>query len=201
MAYLPVALLDGCTKFIETGTGPGEGVRRALSAGVPVIHSIEIDDTLHRLACDRFPGHPNLHIHCGSSPDVLREIITPQPGTVFFLDAHYSGGLWSNTIDQRYGQCPLLAELAVIRSFEWPEPPLIIVDDAGLFNPDRAQTSSPYDWTQWPTVDDIAQACEPWPVWVLGEDSHDVNDDCQLIIGYERDDLACLQEGSHESSD
>src|SRR5512139_3010056 len=101
--YLPIELLTGCTQLIETGTGPGDGIRRALAAGVPVIHSIELNDALHAAACVNFSGQPNLHIHRGSSPDVLREIITPRPGTVFWLDAHYSGGLWSNTIDTRYG--------------------------------------------------------------------------------------------------
>jgi hypothetical protein len=180
--------------LIETGTGPGEGVRRALAADVPVIHSIEINDTLHGQACAKFQGHPNLHIYLGSSPDVLKEIITPKPGTVFFLDAHYSGGLWSDVLDPRYGQCHLLAELAVIRSFSWPEPPLIIIDDAGQFNPERTRTNGRYDWAQWPTVADIEQACAPWPVWLYGVDSQHADDDCQLVTGRARESMAWLDE-------
>ncbi len=191
---LPLRFLKGCTQLIETGTGPGEGIRAALSMNVPAIHSIELNVSLFRSSCEQFAHEPRVQLHLGSSPDVLREIVTPLAGTVFWLDAHWSGGLWSDTIDERFGQCPLLAELEAIRSVCWPEPPLIIVDDAGLFNPERVYTNGSYDWEQWPTVDDIRAAVNPWPCWLYGIDSQDANDDCQLVIGQGQEILDFMEE-------
>ncbi len=180
---LPIRFLKGATQLIETGTGPGGGVRRALKTGVPVIHSIELNKALYCSACEQFAGEPRVQLHFGSSPDVLREIVTPLAGTVFWLDAHYSGGLWSATIDERFGQCPLLAELAVIRALCWAEPPLILVDDADHFNPAWDGFQGAYDRKQWPVVDEIRAAVQPWPVWLYGIDSQNEEDDTQLIIG------------------
>lgn len=184
---LPTQFLTGCTQLIETGSGTCAGIRLALEAGVPLIHSIELNEALYRSACEQFAQEPRVKLYFGSSPDVLREVVRPLPGTVFWLDAHWSGGLWSTILDERYGECPLLAELEVIRALNWAEPPLILVDDAGLFNPERHPGLGFYDFEQWPTRDEIVEAVKPWPVWLHGVDNQSVNDDCQLVIGRSED--------------
>lgn len=152
--------------FIETGLGHGNTLESALQRPYKWLHSIEIDPTLVA-RCGLYD--PRLTIHCGSSPDILPTIIDPQKSTVFWLDAHYSAGQYTSSaavdasrLDPRYGQCPLLAELAIIRSFDWAVRPWIAIDDAACF---RMETYSgmyaQYDRGQYPTEAEIRAALPP----------------------------------------
>lgn len=146
--------------FIETGLGGGQSLAAALAQPFAVLHSIEIDATLIA-RCEL--RDPRLTIHYGSSPDVLPTIIDPARLTMFWLDAHYSAGLYTSDsdldrsrLDPRYGQCPLLAELAIIREVDWRIRPWIYIDDADCFrSPIYEGMFAQYDRLQYPTENEI----------------------------------------------
>jgi hypothetical protein len=108
--------------WIETGTYQGESIVAALAAGYPLIRSVEFDPALAAAARQRFAAQANVTILEGSSPEALPALIHAGRSTTFWLDAHFQGGPASEQ-DRRYGECPLLAELAVIRAVPWAAPP------------------------------------------------------------------------------
>ena len=75
--------------FVETGTYVGDGVKFALRAKFPEIHSIEIDYNLYNRNKGTFRAYPNVHIWYGDSSIDLWNIIKDlnQPIT-FWLDGH-----------------------------------------------------------------------------------------------------------------
>jgi hypothetical protein len=149
--------------FIETGLGSGQSLRAALSEPFETLHSIEIDASLIA-RCDLVD--PRLTIHHGSSPNILPTIIDPERSTMFWLDAHYSAGLYTSDsdvdrtrLDPRYGQCPLLAELAIIRAAPWRVRPWIYIDDAECFvTPIYEGMLAQYDRAQYPTEAEVRAA-------------------------------------------
>lgn len=151
--------------FIETGHGAGGTFEEVLTAPYHYadLHTVECDPAVVARAKSRFGGDPRVHIHHGSSPDVLQRICDPHRSTVFWLDAHFSGGLYgAQDTDPSFGECPLLAELAVIRGFQWRVAPQIFIDDAPLF------LGGPYyreyaacDPAQWPSLEAIRKALPP----------------------------------------
>ena len=169
VAHLPLKELSDCEYFIETGTGLGDGIDRALSIAIPSIQSIELDLEFYRLAYDKFRNNLSVRLYYGSSPDVLSHIIVPQPNTVFWLDAHWSGGMWGKAVDEKYGQCPLLAELKTILSFKWDVLPLILVDDAGFFVNGAVGN---YHVEDYPTLEQIKIAVVPMRVEIDSKDDY-----------------------------
>jgi hypothetical protein len=137
--------------FIETGTYMGETLMAAVQAGFPELHSIELSWERYLRAESIFSVYPQVHLHQGSSPDVLARIIDPTKPTLFWLDAHFQGESDTPLGDQ-YGQCPLLAELLVIRAMEWSEPLVILIDDAGMF---QSRPGGVFVAEEWPTVEEI----------------------------------------------
>lgn len=145
--------------WIETGVGHGGSVAAALEIGYPVVISIEFDARLYSAAAARFAGR-RARFYSGSSPDALRVILDPRESVTFWLDAHYSGpGPWAAS-DPAYGECPLLAELAVIAAAPWRTPPLIAIDDAEMFErlPDGFRRED------WPGAGEIRAALIGWAV-------------------------------------
>lgn len=77
--------------FIETGSGHGDGIQRALDAGFTHIASIEAYYDNFMVCAKRFAGDRRVHLYYGKSQDVLPRLIRAAPGPcVFFLDAHPS---------------------------------------------------------------------------------------------------------------
>jgi hypothetical protein len=118
------------------------------------IHTIEWAPGNHAICEHRFAGQAHIHCYLGSSPDLLPSIINPAKRTLFLLDAHYRGGA-DHEQDPARGQCPLLAELALITALEWAAPPTIIIDDANMF---IAAPQGKYDPAHWPTLEQIKTA-------------------------------------------
>jgi hypothetical protein len=139
--------------FIETGTYEGETLNSAYLAGFGELHSIEVHEPHYLAAQRRFAGVANVHLHLGTSPHVLPLIINPALATTFWLDAHFQGSS-PREQDPGYGECPLLAELDVIRSFSWTTDPIILIDDAYMFD---HRILSGFDRGQWPTMTEISQ--------------------------------------------
>ena len=96
--------------FIETGSGTGEGIQLALSAGFETIYSIELSKPLYDHCVDVFKDCSNIHLIHGDSRDVLKELLVKinEPIT-FWLDAHCSGGLTEGG-----SIIPILEEIEII---------------------------------------------------------------------------------------
>ncbi|MEN9614144.1 MAG: hypothetical protein RLZZ347_451 [Candidatus Parcubacteria bacterium] len=120
-------LVDGQT-LVETGTYMGEMID-ATCANFKKIISIELDTTLAHKAQKRFAHNKNITILQGDSSALLPSIIQNLSGTVvFWLDAHYSGGITAK--GDHY--TPILSEVKIIASYPQKNTTLLI-DDARLF--------------------------------------------------------------------
>lgn len=117
-----------CDIFVETGTCYGEmvfAVRRLFNE----IHTIELDHNLAEKAKKRFPRNRHIHVHQGDSalllPQLLAKVDKP---VLFWLDAHYSGGLTAKAALNT----PIVAELTTIFKHR-PNGHVILIDDAREF--------------------------------------------------------------------
>lgn len=151
--------------FIETGTAEGNTLAHA-SLHFENCISIEQNEKLYQAAIERFKNKTNVKIYHGHSPHILPKIIDPKIATTFWLDAHYSAQ--GNTLMPGYTECPLIQELEVIVGLKWETPPLVLIDDAFMFDDSVMCPGSKYPfWTsnesdhivyhrnQWPRVDEI----------------------------------------------
>ena len=149
------------------------------------LDSIEYDPETYVRAVKRFTMYVRrgkVRIHQGLSADVLPELIDPTVPTVFWLDAHYSGGTF--TYDEKWAvlpQCSVLDELQIIGSFSWQAEVVILLDDAFMFE-DHFWNEDPRVYTggvyvdgfrreDWPTMRQIWDAL---PGWDFGRRSWDV---------------------------
>jgi FkbM family methyltransferase len=118
----------GLRIFIETGTYEGEMVAE-VQKRFRTIHTIEIFEPLFRNAVEKFSGSSHIHVHHGSSEDLLPAILemVDEPA-LFWLDAHYSGdGTGRGQVDS-----PIVKELQSI--FAHPvKDHVILIDDARQF--------------------------------------------------------------------
>lgn len=118
------------TRMIETGTYLGDMVNATKDA-FERIDSIELDPTLHANAVKRFAGIPHVTIWQGDSATTLSKLLEQNARpTLFWLDAHYSGG---KTAKSELGDTPIEAELALIFK-TWKPSDIIAIDDARLFD-------------------------------------------------------------------
>jgi hypothetical protein len=99
--------------FVETGSYAGEGIKNAIFAGYPSIHSVELTDKYYQYCKSYFKYNANINLHHGDSlvelPSILRKINQP---CTFWLDAHYSGGD-TNFVNSL---TPLMKELEIIKN-------------------------------------------------------------------------------------
>ena len=135
--------------FVESGAYLGETATWAAEHFERVV-TIEFSQQMHQKAQGKLNGQTNVELYFGDSQKILPEIISniSSPG-IFWLDAHWSGS-------ETYGEndeCPLLAEIEVIRSMS--EPQFILIDDARLF---LSPPPWPHSAAQWPTIKDVIDA-------------------------------------------
>lgn len=114
--------------FVETGTYLGL-TAAALAGSYKTIHTIEFDRGLFENAKHRLSPYGNVHCLQGDSAAVLRDLLPSiDRPAVFWLDAHYTGG-----ITARAGaNTPIMAELKAIIGHSI-ETHLILIDDARWF--------------------------------------------------------------------
>ncbi len=114
--------------FLETGTYAGDTVNAAKGL-FEEIYSIELDSKLYLRAKRRFKKYKKIKIIQGDSakvlPQLLKEISRP---TLFWLDAHCSGGLTT----QGNLETPVKYELISILKHSIKKH-VILLDDANLF--------------------------------------------------------------------
>jgi len=114
--------------LVETGTYLGDMVR-AVRASFTKIISIELDRALHEQAVRLFAKWPHITLLQGDSGAVLREVARkiPEP-CLFWLDAHYSGGITARG-DQ---DTPVLLELEAVLE-RGNRADVVLIDDARCF--------------------------------------------------------------------
>ena len=118
----------GIKTLVETGTCRGDAIRAVLK-DFNQIYSIELDESLYKGACQRFAKFPYVHIAWGDSGELLPVLVGKiTDRTIFWLDAHYSGGV---TAGKGKG-CPVVRELRAMRKARRTDH-LILIDDAGSF--------------------------------------------------------------------
>lgn len=132
--------------LIETGMEGGSTIETALTFGFTTMHTIEINPRYVEKAKLRWPDLPMLHIHQGDSPDILKQICpTLTEAATFWLDAHLTGG--DSGVSDKYGECPLLEELAAISMSPYKEH-AILIDDCRIMG----------NYGNWPTLEQVKEA-------------------------------------------
>ena len=101
--------------FVETGTYKGD-MLKAVKDSFTKIYSIEFDRKLYEKAQRKFRKYGHISLIYGDSGEVI-----PEAADMFWLDAHYSGGMTAKSF-------PIMKELARISSFS-----VILIDDARKF--------------------------------------------------------------------
>jgi len=118
--------------LIETGTCGGE-MLLATRKIFKEIHSIELSEFLYKFTKKRLAKYKHISLYQGNSSEVLPKLLTniKQP-CLFWLDAHYSGGLTTRG-DQ---ETPIMKELVAI--FNHPiDKHVVLIDDAYLFTGEK----------------------------------------------------------------
>lgn len=126
-------VLDNAAAFgtrilVETGTYYGLMLQGCLPH-FDQLYSIEVEPHFYRRACRVFSGHPKVKLLRGDSAEVLPPLLrTISVPCLFWLDAHYSGGLTG----QARIETPIRTELEAI--FHHPCRHVVLIDDADCFD-------------------------------------------------------------------
>jgi len=125
--------------WVETGTFQGD-TTQFLADTAKVVHSIEPEPTLFKLAAERFKSTPNVQLHFGLSENVLPDLLQELTGDVnFWLDGHYSGGI----THKGPIETPIVQELETIERYREHFAPLsVMIDDIRCFHPHIQEFSS-----------------------------------------------------------
>lgn len=114
--------------LIETGTFEGT-MTNGQKDHFRCIVTIELDRALYESAKQRFKDFPHIHVLHGDSGVMLVEALRLVTGpTLFWLDAHYSGGVTAKA----ELETPILKELSIIAS-RGNRGDVILIDDARHF--------------------------------------------------------------------
>jgi hypothetical protein len=138
--------------FIETGYRPGCTLERAVKHPFKELHTIEIDPRTAAHAVSRFREDPRVHVHIGSSPELIHSVAWPNKSTFFWLDAH--SGNMGELFDPRHGRCPLLAEIEAIRRIGWQLPLFVWIDDIHVMREGPRRKG----FEDWPSLDEVKKA-------------------------------------------
>jgi len=94
-------------------------------------YSIELNHELAEEAQNHFKNQKNVTVIEGDSGNSLEQIVsTDTTKKLFWLDAHYSGGITAQSVD--FGHTPISKELERIMS-AWVDGSVVLIDDARLF--------------------------------------------------------------------
>jgi hypothetical protein len=146
-------ILEYATRFntprlVETGTWHGDTVE-ALRGHFTDVYSIELSEELHERAKLRFKDCPNVHLLLGDSGTILNATIDPTQRTLFWLDAHCSGG---DTVRVSPSQdTRVLQELGMI--FSLAPDSVILIDDAREFH--RNYPVGHWQYNSYPTLGEV----------------------------------------------
>ncbi len=138
--------------FIETGTYEGL-MALAIAPHVKWVYTVELDEKLYEFAISNLKGKLNVLLCFGDSGKLLPEIMEKIGGPyLFWLDAHYSGGITA----KGETNTPILKELeAILKS---PSDHVILIDDAREY----------VGKNDYPTLDELkAMIHKVHPDWVF----------------------------------
>jgi len=122
------AAASGARVFVETGTYYGFMLRACLGYFDKLI-SIEIEPHFYRRARRIFENHTNVSVLYGNSGELLPVVLAGiRRPSLFWLDAHYSGGLTGRA----ELETPIRRELEAILSHPYRH--TILIDDANCFD-------------------------------------------------------------------
>jgi hypothetical protein len=129
-----------CTKvLVETGTYYGDMVE-ALRNKFEKIYSVELDSDLYSKARWRFSTDPRTHLVKGDSGGLLSDVVSElEEPCIFWLDAHYSGGVTTRGATDS----PIMKELEQISKSNFKN--VVLIDDARHFG----------IFPSYPSVDDL----------------------------------------------
>lgn len=114
--------------LVETGTYLGVMIN-SVKGFFSEIYSIELDRNLYLKAKKLFRKYDNMHILQGNSSKILPKLLDKiEKPCLFWLDAHYSGGITAK--ENLY--TPIIAELKSIFSHKIKDH-VILIDDARCF--------------------------------------------------------------------
>jgi hypothetical protein len=136
-------------RVIETGTYVGD-TARALAGMFEEVVTIERSDHYYNRARDRLEGLSNVTLIHGHSGEQLAAVAGDPGPTLYWLDAHWSGGDTAGSDDP----VPLLHELDAIGGGDPRD--CIVIDDAREF-----ATSPDPRWPSLPDVLDKVRARRP----------------------------------------
>ena len=128
------ALLGYAARFkistlVETGTYLGF-MMSAVKRNFQQIYSIELDEDLYHRAQSKFVRFRHIHFLHGDSAQVLPEVMDRiHEPCLFWLDAHYSGGITA----KGDLETPVVQELHQILSHPLAAQHVILIDDARNF--------------------------------------------------------------------
>lgn len=132
--------------FVETGTYKADTALWASTIFKKVI-TIEFSEELYSEAIKKHNTIDNIEFKFGNSKEELEKIIPHLSGIcLFWLDAHWSGGLTFGENDE----CPLVDEINIINLY-CPDS-IILIDDARLFT---SPPPSPHNADQWPDISTV----------------------------------------------
>lgn len=117
-----------CRLFFETGTYLGDMIQ-AVKDDFKYIYSVELSEQLYRQAQLRFKNNNNITLLQGDSGKVIREILKQiRESCLFWLDAHYSGGITATGNKHS----PIIEEINTILKHSIKNH-VILIDDARMF--------------------------------------------------------------------
>jgi len=123
------ASMFGIKNFVETGTYLGN-MAYGLRKNFKKIYTIELDKKLFFYSRRRLKDYKNIELYNGDSLDILPTILGKlRSPTLFWLDAHYSGGL---TKGKKEGKTAI-EELKIIFKF-FPRNFVALIDDCDKFS-------------------------------------------------------------------
>lgn len=117
-----------CQLFFETGTYLGDMIQ-VVKDDFKHIYSVELSEQLYRQAQLRFKNNNNITLLQGDSGKVIREVLKQiRESCLFWLDAHYSGGITATGNKNS----PIIEEINTILKHSIKNH-VILIDDARMF--------------------------------------------------------------------
>ena len=138
-----IAAQNNVSNLVETGTYFGQSARY-FSKFFKEVVSVEISPELYNFCRKKYGMIKNLRLVYGDSENILPKLIKRLDGpTLFYLDAHASGGVTG----QGFEPSPIKTELKILKNFTFLSKSIIAIDDARGFNGSNS----------YPTVSEITE--------------------------------------------
>ncbi len=150
--------------LVETGSYKG-GTARLAAPHFDWVYSIEAYRPRYdRLTAARREFPANITFLFGDSRiELARILATANAPTLCWLDAHWCG---EGAHDSAGDECPLLDELAALKTSAHAARHVLMIDDARLFT---AAPPYPHDPAQWPSYAEIERLLAPRRPYILDD--------------------------------